>query len=79
VTDAEYIEAGDRTIACFTGRGTNDGPLGPLGPSGRALSLPVCDVLRHEAGRIVRADYYYDQLSILVQLGHAEQTVAARS
>ncbi|MGH9340404.1 MAG: ester cyclase [Acidobacteriota bacterium] len=77
ITEPTYSEAGNVVIAQFTGRGRNDGPLGPLPPSGKEITLPFCEVIRfNEQGKISSVDAYYDQLTMLVQLGHAQPTVA---
>jgi SnoaL-like polyketide cyclase len=71
VTDARVIDGGDTTVLLFTGVGTNDGPLGKLPATGRPLSLPFCEVKFWDAsGKTTRAEWYYDQVTILVQLGH---------
>lgn len=73
VSEATYIDAGDVVIAQFTGRGSNDGPLGPLPATGKQLNLQFCEILRfNDNGQIVSGAAYYDQLSLLVQLGHAQ-------
>lgn len=71
VTRARYADAGDRSVAQFEGSGTNDGPLGPLPASGRTMHMSFCEVLRYDAdGRVIAGDLYYDQMTMLVQLGH---------
>ena len=73
-TDIRFIETENATISLFMGRGTNDGPLGDLPPTGRDFAIPHCDVFEYDAeGRVVRAEHYYDQLSVLQQLGHMAQ------
>jgi steroid delta-isomerase-like uncharacterized protein len=73
VASASYIDAGDVVIAEFTGRGTQTGPLGPLPATGKRLNLPFCEILRFNAqGKIVSGSAYYDQLTMLTQLGHAQ-------
>jgi steroid delta-isomerase-like uncharacterized protein len=73
--DPKATDAGDTVIVQFTARGTNDGPMGPfLKPTGRSISVPFVDVVHFdEQGRIVRGSTYFDMLSMLVQLGHAER------
>ena len=44
ITDAHVIDGGTYTVLRFTGSGTNDGPLGPLPPSGRQLSMKFCEI-----------------------------------
>lgn len=70
---ASYHDGGDTSVAQLTFRGTNDGAFGPFPPTGRTVSLPACEIIRFDAeGRMISADLYYDQLSMLVQLGHAQ-------
>ena len=73
--DLELIDAGDIVVAEFVGRGVNDGPLGSLPASGKQMNHRFCEVLRfNEQGQVVSITIYYDQLSLLEQLGHAQQT-----
>lgn len=75
VTEPRAIDAGDTVIVEFIGKGKNDGPMGPYQkPTGRMLSLPFVDIMKFDAqGRIVAGETYFDMLSMLVQLGHAER------
>jgi steroid delta-isomerase-like uncharacterized protein len=73
VTEATYTDAGNTVIAQFIGRGANDGPLGGLPPTGKPINFPYCEIFRFsDAGEIISGEAYYDQLSILIQLGHAK-------
>ena len=73
VSEPTYYDAGDTTVAVFTGRGTNDGPLGPFPASGQRLAWPLCEVLTWDAqGQAIRGELFYDQMTILVQAGHME-------
>jgi steroid delta-isomerase-like uncharacterized protein len=77
VTNPTYLDAGDTVVALFTGRGTNDGPLGPMPPGGKQLDLPFCELMRfNDRGQIVGGAIYYDQLTMLRQLGHAPVPVS---
>jgi len=70
-TNARYLDAGDTTVAQFNGTGVNDGPLGPMPATGRSMNLPFCEILSYDAdGKATRGELYYDQVGILVQLGH---------
>lgn len=78
ITDADYIDAGDIVVARFTVLGTNDGPLGSLKPTGRKMSLPFCEICHFdEEGHVVSGSCYYDQYTLLTQLGHIPPNVAA--
>jgi steroid delta-isomerase-like uncharacterized protein len=73
VTDAKAIDAGDTVITQFIGKGTNDGAMGPFQATGRKVNVPFCEVVHfNKEGLIVRGESYFDMLSMLVQLGHAE-------
>lgn len=78
VSDPTYIDGGDVVIAQFHARGTNDGALGPLPATGRNIDLPMCEIgWFNEQGQIVRGGLYYDQLTMLTQLGLAQAPGAA--
>jgi steroid delta-isomerase-like uncharacterized protein len=71
VYEPSYIDAGDVVVAQFTGRGTQDGPFGPFPPSGKEARAAFCEVFRFDQnGKIAQIAVYYDQLSLLAQLGH---------
>ena len=76
--EAKAIDAGDSVIVQCVGRGTNDGPMGQFSkPTGRKMSAPFVEILHFDAeGRIDRGENYYDVLTMLVQLGHAERPAA---
>jgi predicted ester cyclase len=71
MTDAQVIDGGSHTVLLFTGSGTNDGPLGPLPPTGRQVSMRFCEIREYDTdGKAVRGQLFYDQVTMLVQLGH---------
>ena len=73
VSEPTYIDGGNVVVAEFTGLGTNDGPLGPTPPSGKSMRLPFCEMFRFdEQGRMVSGGIYYDQLTMMMQLGHSQ-------
>lgn len=70
VTDARYTDAGETVVARFTAQGTNDGPLGPFPATGKGWTLPICEMWHFDgSGRVVGGEIYYDQASLLTQLG----------
>ena len=70
VTHASYTDAGETVVARFTARGTNDGPLGPYSATGKKWTLPMCEMWHFDGdGRVVGGEIYYDQVSLLSQLG----------
>ena len=73
VNDVHYLDAGDKSIALFTGSGTQDGQLGPFPPSGKRMTHRFCEIMHAGSdGKIIGGEIYYDQMSMLVQLGHLE-------
>ncbi len=78
ITNPEYIDVGDIVVAQFTTEGTNDGPFGSLKATGRRMSLPFCEIVHFDKeGRIVSGACYYDQYTLLTQLGHVPPLAAA--
>jgi steroid delta-isomerase-like uncharacterized protein len=71
------LAAGDDAVVQGVWRGTNDGAFGPFPATGRRVELPFVNVAHGDgAGRIARGEAYYDQLGLLVQLGHMEPPAA---
>ena len=67
---ADYIDAGEWSIARFSGRGMNDGTLGNLPASNRQMNMPFCELLHWNAdGKMDRGELYYDQFTMMTQLG----------
>src|SRR5262245_13006653 len=73
VSQVEAIDAGDVVVSVLEMDGTNDGPLGPMPASGRRFSTRGVQILHFDnEGRIVAHDNFFDQLSMMIQLGFAE-------
>ena len=78
ISNPQYIDAGDIVVAQFTVEGANDGPFGSMKPTGRKMSLPFCETCHFdEQGRIVSGGCYYDQYTLLTQLGHIQPVAVA--
>ena len=78
ITNSEYIDAGDVVVARFTVEGTNDGPLNSLQPTHRRISVPFCEITHFDKqGRTVSSGCYYDQYTLLTQLGHVQPLAEA--
>jgi steroid delta-isomerase-like uncharacterized protein len=70
IVEPSYLDAGQAVVCTFTVVGTHDGPFGPFQASGRQFTLPLCELWRFDSsGRVVGGDLYYDQVSLLSQLG----------
>jgi steroid delta-isomerase-like uncharacterized protein len=78
VYEPTYIDGGDVVVAEFIGQGINDGPLGPFPKTDKQMILDFCEMMRfNDEGQIVSGGIYYDQLSMMTQLGHAGHVEAA--
>lgn len=70
ISSAQYVEGADHSVAMYHGRGTNDGPIGAFEATGKSADVPFCEVLHYASdGRVLSGEIYYDQLSLLAQLG----------
>jgi steroid delta-isomerase-like uncharacterized protein len=70
ITNPSYIDAGQTVVCTFTVVGTHLGPLGPFAATGEKFALPLCEMWHFDStGRVVGGDLYYDQVSLLRQLG----------
>jgi SnoaL-like domain len=78
ITDPRYLDAGQTMVCSFTVVGIHDGPLGPFPATGLGFALPLCELWHFDpSGRVVGGDLYYDQVSLLTQLGLLPQPSAA--
>ena len=78
ITNPQYIDAGDIVVAQFTVEGTNDGQFGSMKLTGRKMSLPFCEICHFDKqGRISSGGCYYDQYTLLTQLGHIQPLAVA--
>lgn len=78
ITDPRYFDAGQTVVCIFTVVGIHDGPLGPFPATGKEFALPLCELWHFDpSGRVVGGDLYYDQVSLLAQLGLMPQPSSA--
>jgi ketosteroid isomerase-like protein len=67
------VEQGNTLAVEGTFTGTHTGPLltptGEVAPTGRSIELPYIDVYTAEGGLLVTHRVYYDQITMLAQLG----------
>lgn len=83
VTVDRIIASGDDVVVEFTGRGTHTGTLvtsmGDIPPTGRSLTLQLCDVMEFKNGKVQRQRTYFDTGSMMAQLGLASERTTSRS
>jgi steroid delta-isomerase-like uncharacterized protein len=78
ITGPRYIDAGQTVVCTFTVVGSHDGPLGPFPATGRDFALPLCEMWHFDAsGGVIGGYIYYDQFSLLTQLGLMPQPTSA--
>ncbi|HEX8221991.1 MAG TPA: ester cyclase [Chloroflexia bacterium] len=67
------VEQGNTLAVEGTFTGTHTGPLltpaGEVPPTGRSIELPYIDIFTAEGGLLVTHRVYYDQITMLSQLG----------
>ena len=71
VTLDEELSAGDRVVTRWTARGTHDGELMGLAPTGKRIEVTCIGIWRVTAGKIAEAWLVYDALGMMRQLGVA--------
>jgi hypothetical protein len=70
IKDPHYVDAGQTVLCTFSVVGTHDGPLGPFPATHKEFCLPLCEMWHFDfSGRVGGGDLYYDQVSLLSQLG----------
>jgi len=62
-------EAGAVAVTEFIGRGTHTGDLAGIAPTGRRVEVRVCNVIEVRDGKIAVEREYFDQMSMMAQLG----------
>ena len=62
---------GDVAVSEFVARGTHRGDLMGIAPTGRQITMPVCNVIEVRDGKIYAEREYMDMLHMMQQLGVA--------
>ena len=68
--------AGDAVCVEAVIRGTHDGPLGGLPPTGRAYELPILAMFLFDGDKLVCERVYFDSRTVLRQLGVARDPLS---
>ena len=61
----------------FIGKGTHNGDLMGVAPTGRHVSLPVCNVIEIRDGKILAEREYMDVMTMMAQLGQVPSPATA--
>jgi steroid delta-isomerase-like uncharacterized protein len=65
----EQIAEGDKVATRWTGRGTHDGEIAGIAPTGKEVTVKGLTITRLENGMIVEEQTVWDTFGMLVQLG----------
>lgn len=60
---------GDVSVLEVIARGTHQGELAGIAPTGAPVEVAVCNIVEIREGKIRREREYFDQLSLMQQLG----------
>ncbi len=73
ITIDKLVADGDTVVVGFTGRGTHTGTLetsmGAIEPTGRSVTIKLCDVVELSDGKVTMQRSYFDTGSMMAQLG----------
>jgi steroid delta-isomerase-like uncharacterized protein len=63
------IAEGDQSVVHWTARGTHQGMLGPVPPTGKSATTPGITLSRWANGKVVESWIYWDNLALMQRLG----------
>lgn len=69
ITVDDQIADGDKVATRWTGRGTHDGEIAGIAPTGKDVTVTGLTISRLEGGLVVEEWTTWDTLGMLVQLG----------
>ncbi len=65
----EMIAEGDKVVVCARFRGTHNGDLMGIAPTGKTVTLPFMAVYQVAEGKITSFNLVFDQMDLMKQLG----------
>ena len=65
----DLFAEGDRVVARWTSRGTHQGEMMGISPSGKHVQISEIDIFRVSAGKLAEHWGVFDQLGMLQQIG----------
>jgi steroid delta-isomerase-like uncharacterized protein len=69
VTTEDIVAEGDKVVTRWTARGTHQGELMGIAPTGKEVTIKGIDVLRIAGGKMVERWAEYNDLELMQQLG----------
>jgi steroid delta-isomerase-like uncharacterized protein len=80
-TIGKAIESGDTVVLEITWEGTHTGPLvgaqGTIPPTRKKVRIPAVEVVSFKGDKVVETKHYFDQMTMLAQLGVLPAPVTA--
>ena len=76
---ARILVQGETAIAEMIGRGTHQGELFGLQPSGRTIEVNVCSIVDLRDGKVYRERMYIEGIALLPGLSFAESPAGAKT
>ncbi|HKX47218.1 MAG TPA: ester cyclase [Gaiellaceae bacterium] len=77
ITVDEQFAEGDRVATRWTGRGTHQGEIEGISPTGKEVTVTGLTFSRLDSGKVVEEWITWDTLGMLVQLGAVPATARA--
>jgi steroid delta-isomerase-like uncharacterized protein len=65
----QHHSCGEVSVIEFTARGTHHAALEAIPPTGKSIEVVVCDVVEVRDGKVYREREYFDQMTMMQQLG----------
>jgi steroid delta-isomerase-like uncharacterized protein len=69
ITIEDQVAEGDKVVTRWTGRGTHQGELMGVSPSGNRVEVPGITISRIEGGKVVEEWDIYDALGMMQAIG----------
>ena len=69
LTIEELVSSDDKVWGRMTGRGTHEGELGTIPPTGKEMEITVIDIMRFEDGKLIEHWGIADRFAMMDQLG----------
>jgi steroid delta-isomerase-like uncharacterized protein len=77
ITVDEQIAEGDMVATRWTGRGTHDGEIAGIAPTGKQVTVQGLTLSRLKDGKVVEEHQVWDALGMMVQIGAVPAPAAA--
>jgi steroid delta-isomerase-like uncharacterized protein len=68
-TVEDQVAEGDRVATRWTARGTHQGPLNDIPPTGKSATVTGISIERYEDGKIIESYVNWDFMGLLQQIG----------